>query len=277
MEVLGNDNFIGNSLRQYGEWAQAELDTLLPLIKEGAFVADVGANIGTHTLAFARAVGKSGLVVAYEPQEKIANILQRNVDRNLDGYHIEVVAAACAERHGTIDVPSPDYCRERNFGAISLIKESGIDKFDTVPTVLVDDAFSRRGRKADLIKIDVEGMEDSVLYGARETIKNSRPILFVENNTKDRSAQTIASIRDVTENYVLYWHIAQYYNPDNFSGNKTNVFARFRPEANILAIPNEKWDSGVCDILSEDGHLTPVFSDTETWEDAVRRIQDIAA
>ena len=51
-----------------------------------------------------------------------------------------------------------------------------------------------RLNRCDLIKVDVEGMECDVLEGSRETIAKHRPVLFIENNTLERSSATIGLI-----------------------------------------------------------------------------------
>jgi len=45
------------------------------LIRSGDFVVDIGANIGTHTVALANLVGSGGLVVALEAQRQVYNYL----------------------------------------------------------------------------------------------------------------------------------------------------------------------------------------------------------
>jgi hypothetical protein len=53
---------IGQSLGLYGEWAEQELSFIRRFVEPGATVLDVGAYIGTHTLAFAQYVGQTGAV-----------------------------------------------------------------------------------------------------------------------------------------------------------------------------------------------------------------------
>ncbi|TFG83046.1 MAG: FkbM family methyltransferase, partial [Chromatiales bacterium] len=49
---------------------------------------DIGANIGTHTLALARLVGQQGLVFAFEPQRIVFQTLCANMALNsLDNVH----------------------------------------------------------------------------------------------------------------------------------------------------------------------------------------------
>ena len=77
-----NDAFIGRSLDLYGEWCDDELHILGQILKPGDVVVDAGANIGTHTVAFAQAVGPNGLVVAFEPQRLVHQSLCGNIALN---------------------------------------------------------------------------------------------------------------------------------------------------------------------------------------------------
>ena len=87
-----------------------------------------------------------------------------------------------------------------NFAAVPLL---GHAAGDPVEVVRLDDLSLGR---CDLIKVDVEGMECDVLEGARETIARYRPVLFVENNTVERSPATITFLDSLE--YDAYWHIS---------------------------------------------------------------------
>ena len=78
-----NDRFIGRSLEHYGEWCESELDLLLRFCGESDVVLDVGANIGSHTCAFAKAVGANGTVFALEPQRLAFQLLCGNIALNV--------------------------------------------------------------------------------------------------------------------------------------------------------------------------------------------------
>lgn len=60
------DIYIGRSLEVYGEWCEGEVALFAQLLKPGATVVEVGANIGSHTVPIARAVGPTGMVFAIE-------------------------------------------------------------------------------------------------------------------------------------------------------------------------------------------------------------------
>jgi Methyltransferase FkbM domain len=68
----------------------------------------------------------------------------------------------------------------------------------------------------------VEGMELAVLRGAEQTIKKFRPVLYVENDRAEKSAELIQYLQSL--GYVLYWHLPPLFHPDNTFQNRTNHF-----------------------------------------------------
>ena len=51
------DQFIGRSLRLYGEFSQGEADIFEQIVKPGYIVVEAGANIGAHTIHLAQLAG----------------------------------------------------------------------------------------------------------------------------------------------------------------------------------------------------------------------------
>ena len=74
------DEYIGLSIREYGEYSELELKTMLKFINEGDVIFDIGANIGCFSVPFAKKVGSNGKVYAFEPQKFIFNLLKENVE-----------------------------------------------------------------------------------------------------------------------------------------------------------------------------------------------------
>jgi FkbM family methyltransferase len=222
-----NDRYIGRSLELYGEWSQGEIDLLSQHLEPGMVVVEAGANIGAHTVFLAQAVGVSGYVLAFEPQRIVYQTLCANLALN-SITNVGCRQAAVGDSAGEVLVPCLDYTRENNFGGLSLGRhESG----ERVPIETVD-AFDLA--QCALLKVDVEGMERSVLEGARTTIARCRPILYVENDRKDRSADLIRFIDSL--GYDMYWHCPPLFNPDNFTGNSQNVFANIKSR-NMFCCP----------------------------------------
>lgn len=223
------DVYIGRSFELYGEYCEQEVALYKQLVEPGQVIVDAGANIGAHTVFFARATGPEGAVHAFEPQRVIFYMLGANLALNgLDNVHAR--HAALGDAPGTITVPRVDYGKAGNFGGVSLVAGG---PGETVPVMTVDGLALDR---CDLIKIDVQGMEGQVLAGARRTIERFRPMMYVENDLKAHSAALIGQLFDL--DYRLYWHIPRLYHADNYFGRNKNIF-RNTVNVNMLCLPAE--------------------------------------
>src|SRR5262249_9061914 len=135
----------------------------------------------------ARSVRSPGRVIALEPQRIMYQMLCGNLALNaIDN----VIAHNCAAGRstGSIAVPSVDYSKPGNFGAVSLARSS---QGDIVALVTID---SLALPSCHLIKVDVEGMELDVLEGAKNTLQQFRPPLYVENDQPEKSPPLIAHL-----------------------------------------------------------------------------------
>ena len=187
------------------------------MAKPGHVVVEVGANIGAHTIFFAQQVGPYGRVYAFEPQRVVFQTLCANLALN-SLTNVECFQQAVGDLPGTINVTPLDYTQENNYGGLAL---GGFTTGEAVPVVTLD---SLNLPKLNVLKIDVEGMEQPVLLGAQQTLNRCRPILYVENDRADRSDDLIRCLDSLE--YNLYWHLPALFNPHNFAGNSTNVFGQ---------------------------------------------------
>jgi FkbM family methyltransferase len=226
------DQYVGQALFRYGEYGELEWEVLAQLIKPGATIVEVGANIGSHTVSLARAAGPTGRVIAIEPQRVIHQYLCANIALNaLDT--VECRWAACGSAAGTLTVTRLDYfaTRLQNFGGLSLARDG---EGESVPVVRLDDLV--QGRTVSLIKIDVEGMETEVLRGAAGLIAAGRPILYAENDRPAKSDELLSLIWSM--NYRTFWHIPRLFNPKNFFAENENIYSDMA-SFNLLCLPVE--------------------------------------
>ena len=230
MVFLARDRYIGQSLDIYGEYSELEARVFTELLRPADVVAEVGANIGAHTVHIAKLVGPGGRVLAFEPQRVIFQLLCANIALN-ELFHVQAYHAAVGAACGMIKVPLLDYAAEENFGGLSVGKTmSGED----VPLFTLDSLALRALR---MLKVDVEGMETEVLAGARDTIGRLRPILYVEN---DRRAQSEGLIKLIDElGYNMWWHLPPLFNPSNFARASQNIFGGI-VSINLLCLPQEE-------------------------------------
>jgi FkbM family methyltransferase len=170
MMYFANDKYVGRSFDLYGEFSEGEIALFGQILKPGMTVVDAGANIGAHTVYFAKAVGPKGLVLAFEPQPVIHHMLCGNIALNLlhntRAFNIGLGKEMTGWRPPTID-----YSLGANFGGISIETSSGGQTVE----IRTLDTFNLAA--CHMIKIDVEGMERDVLIGAEATIAKHRPIM----------------------------------------------------------------------------------------------------
>ncbi|MHC1782817.1 MAG: FkbM family methyltransferase [Anaerolineaceae bacterium] len=254
--MLYNPNdFLGQTLEKYGEWGYSEIDILKQLIKPGFVILDVGANIGTHTLSFASLTGEVGFVYAFEPQRLLFEFLCANIALN-NLLNVFPIMAGISDTQGEIIVPLVNPYTQANAGAINI---EGHASGDSVRLMTID---SLQLARCNLIKVDVEGMERKVLLGARQTINQHRPLLFVENNTPENSAKLLELLFELK--YNCWWFFTEYVNKEDIQGRPFKPGEGFKPDYNLLCIPVEN-------SINVTG-FQPVLGSDDTGEKAIGRI-----
>lgn len=141
------------------------------LLRPGAVVVDVGANVGWYTLLAAARVGPSGQVYAFEPGAESCRLLEQSAAWNAFG-HVRVFECAVSDVEGVVGFGLDD-----SNGRISheRVRESPLQ----VRSETLDRALAGE-RRVDVIKVDVEGAEARVLRGARALLERDRPVLVTE-------------------------------------------------------------------------------------------------
>lgn len=225
MLVNKNDIYIGHSLIEYGDFSLGEVQLFQQFVPPNGIVVEAGANIGAHTLFFAKHLS-AGAVYAIEAQRLAFQTLCGNMALNSVSNAI-CFWAAVGSASGTMIVPVVDYSKPNNFGGLSLYGHASGDR---VPLLMIDDLQLKR---CDLIKADVEGMEEEVLQGAAKTIERFKPVLYLESDREDKRPTLFQLIRSM--GYRLYWHTPSLFSPDNFRGSNNNLFGELR-SLNVLCI-----------------------------------------
>ena len=133
---------------------------------------DVGANIGIFARPSAECFEH---VICFEPVFKNFEVLQKNLENytNVELHNLglsdrdqtatfELQTLKCGHTKQVEEfVPNPEF--EKHTGELTIL-----DRFNF--------------ESVDWIKIDVEGFENAVLEGSRDTIQRNRPWLLIEDN-----------------------------------------------------------------------------------------------
>ena len=149
------------------------------LVRPGMTVFDVGANVGYYAMTAAALMGGSGSVHAFEPTPAVAQRLRQNVD--LNGIKTVIInAVAVGEMTGKLGLRLNADDSEGN----SLVAFGDDWAAVEVPVTTLDDYTASRGvSTVDVLKIDVEGAEVSVLRGARRLLGgDAAPLILIEFN-----------------------------------------------------------------------------------------------
>ncbi|MDR1840556.1 MAG: FkbM family methyltransferase [Holophagales bacterium] len=247
------DEYVGRSLALYGEFSEGEAEVFKALARLGDIVVEVGANIGAHTVLLARLVGCTGGILAFEPQPVLFQTLCANLALN-NIINVRVEKQGLGNRVQTLHIPVLDYGSKTNFGGLSLdLVDDGI----AVPIKRLDSFYVP---KLALIKIDVEGMESQVIEGGANTIYNFRPMLYVENDRREKSPELIQLL--LAMDYSMWWHVTHLFNENNFAGNAENVFGG-TVSINMLCVPNEKLDDNAKALTAK---MPPVTGPDDWWQ-----------
>jgi len=170
---------IGKCLFFKGAFEQEEIDFFARLIAREAapVVLDIGANIGLHSLAWAKA-NRNSTIYAFEPSQSTRKFLKRNVERNSLQEKVVIVPLAASSANGHAQFFE---CEDNAYSSLKDTRRKKVlNVFDVSVTTIDDFVAKHRIRKLSLIKIDVEGLEMEVVSGALNTLRLLKPDLFVE-------------------------------------------------------------------------------------------------
>jgi len=172
------------SIYLLGGFEPVTLNLYKKLVKPGNTVLDIGANIGSHTLPLARLVGDHGQVIAFEPTRFAIEKMASNIALNKD------IATRISVRQDMLVANEQDilekeiYSSWPLFGHEKNIHEEHRGKLmgtEGAVAVTLDKVISQMGiTRIDLIKLDVDGHEYSVLAGGKTTLSTYRPTIVME-------------------------------------------------------------------------------------------------
>lgn len=247
LTVFTNDTGAATqSVLTYGEWAENEIGFLQRFLTSGCTVLDIGAYIGTHTLAFAHFVGPTGRVIALEAQPDSFEVLKKNVEENRaaglpDIVELKNAVASC--ELGQVAISTIDVNHEGSFGSASLLgalmgtahstsSGSNVTRDDArVPAITID---SLDLMNCALIKIDVEGVENIVLRGAVQTLERCSPFVYCECNSLAAGLKCLAILESA--HYKVFAHVVDAFNRDNYFNVRENIFGNAR-EVALVGVP----------------------------------------
>jgi len=163
---------------------------------------DVGGHCGFWSFYLG---GNFEKVYAFEPVEIFRECFKKNIPHG----NVELLPVALGNENGFVSMN----VELENTGATHV--SSNTNDLDKVELKKLDDYELT---DVDFIKIDVEGYENQVVLGAKETLLRNKPIIIVEqkgfsdrfNETQFEAIDTLKSygakvIDQVVKDYILSW------------------------------------------------------------------------
>lgn len=185
-----SDDLIGRSFAVTGAYEEAGVAAVEWLCDQGhiqdsynrTFV-DVGANIGTYSLALS---ARFKTVLAFEPHPVVNQVLTLNKGINgFDNLNIQPYGLS------NIDTQAKLYEPAKNIGGSSLEYQDSGSNY-TVKIKHASTAINKlNGSKVSFIKMDVEGHELMVMQGLKELLIEDQPVVAFEANNLDRNEQLL--------------------------------------------------------------------------------------
>jgi len=150
------------------------------LAKQGGVLVDVGSNYGYFSILWAGA--KPGnKSYAFEASPLNLESLRNNVKKNKLQEQIDIIPVALGNQEGKIKFNLQDSEGQTGWGGITITND---ENFIEVPiTTLNGFVAQNKIDTIDVLKIDTEGADTWVIYGAEKLIKNKRvKNIFWEEN-----------------------------------------------------------------------------------------------
>lgn len=147
------------------------------LSQDDAYV-DIGANKGDFAIHAALVVEEKGKVVAFEPEPENCKWIRKSIKKS-NLHNIVVEEAAIGEDDGSLNL----FIGEKSGWHSLVTSEQNIKKESISVKVHSLDRYLEMNNIPNLkaIKIDVEGFEKEVLFGAHKTLsQNEGLVLFID-------------------------------------------------------------------------------------------------
>ena len=196
-----NDEYISQYLDrgQLWEWQQIEIPCKAAL-EQSNTILDLGSHIGCFTLQ-AKYYNKNCKIIAVEMQEEMFSLLEKNIDNN-NLKNVTAINAALGDTAKTITIgdtirdgsnSNEKYShtgdKKYNYAGVSIGDGTNQKEMITVDSLNLE--------SCDFIKVDVEEFEFFVFYGAQETLRKFKPVLFFEQMKEEpRPSEYMLNIAD---------------------------------------------------------------------------------
>lgn len=201
-------SYIERQFYLHGGYERDEIGLFLsriPADRRGT-ILDIGANVGTHSLRFARAFDH---VLSFEPNPLVVDRLRRNVALS-EAANVAVHQVGLSDSAGELELFAPD-SGNQGLGTFLTVEQYDrpLTRIGTAPIAIGDEfvAANAPGR-IDAIKCDVQGYEVQVFRGLQQIVQRDRPIIWIEIGSGEHTvADEIAALLPLLPRPARYYRM----------------------------------------------------------------------
>lgn len=169
-------------------------------LRPDANVLDIGANVGTMTVLFARKC-RFGRIFAFEPIPENFHAAQTVIGLFRIA-NARLFPLGVGERKASVTMVMPNAGPHVRLEGHSHVVEADCEPqsegtYYTVPLVALDELPELRDVRISAIKIDVEDHERFVLRGGRRLIERDRPLIYCELWSEDNKRDCFALLDEL--------------------------------------------------------------------------------
>ena len=193
---------------EYAQWlhpretakqiTQESVEELRRFLSPGDVAIDIGAHTGDSTLPMALAVGKSGCVLALEPNSYVFPVLAKNAELNPEKTHIVPLCFAATPEDAELVFRYSDsgYCNGGQFDWISRWSHGHAFELHVQGRNLLrflQMSYADLIPRIRYIKVDTEGNDEAVIHSISELLSRYKPVLRIEMYRKltDQQRQSL--------------------------------------------------------------------------------------
>ena len=161
---------------------KSELEFIKKFVDSNTLFLDIGANFGYYSLFVASFGARK--CIGFEPNPVLIERMNENIKLNKLTDKIVVAPFALGEKSKIVDL----HISKFGLGSSSIIKNTSSLETIKVNQKPLKTALKELNEiKADIVKIDIEGFEDKVLFPYLSVLeKDNRPsLIIIEDNSAD--------------------------------------------------------------------------------------------
>ncbi len=191
-------------------FTQEAIDELRTFLEPGDVGIDIGAHTGDTAIPMALAVGRSGGVLALEPNRYVFPVLEKNAQLNRGKTNIIPLMFAATRTSGKyeFEYSDPGFCNGGLHEGISRWRHGHAFKLEVEGRnlqSLIEEEYQSLASRIRYIKIDTEGYDFAVLQSISGLIEQTRPFIKAEVFKNTNSEQRQELYNEVTSHgYEVY-------------------------------------------------------------------------